>query len=261
MDKASYLSAFSRDVEATVAAARQGLDVPVRSCPAWNLGGMIGHLGLSYTHWNKRVLAGHAKKVTFEPEDFASFPGYWEWAQRDYAPDKLPPGLLEWFEHAARTLHATLQAADPEGKVGTWYPPDQTAGFVQRRMAHETSIHRWDAQWAHGVDAPIDMELARDGIDEVLDVFVESRRKWEKPGPSNNETFHFHCTDCEGEWFVRFDSDGPHITREHAKGDVALRGTASDLLLWHWQRLPADRLEVLGDPTMVERWFELVPPN
>jgi hypothetical protein len=51
------------------------------------------------------------------------------------------------------------------------------------------------------------------------------------------------------------------VTREHAKGDVAVRGTASDLLLFLWGRLPGERLEVLGDASLVGRYFELVPPN
>ena len=50
------------------------------------------------------------------------------------------------------------------------------------------------------------------------------------------------------------------MTHEHAKGDVAVRGTASDLLLFVWGRLPGESLEVLGDASLIERFFELVPP-
>ena len=42
--------------------------------------------------------------------------------------------------------------------------------------------------------------------------------------------------------------DGISFEHGHAKGDVALRGTASDLLLWAWNRVPVDdRFEVFGD--------------
>jgi hypothetical protein len=58
---------------------------------------------------------------------------------------------------------------------------------------------------------------------------------------------------------VRFAPDGPLFTREHARGDVALRGSASDLLLFLWQRIPAERLEVFGDATLIPRYFELAP--
>ena len=50
------------------------------------------------------------------------------------------------------------------------------------------------------------------------------------------------------------------MTREHAKGDVAVRGTASDLLLFLWGRLPGKNLEVLGDASLLGRYFELVTP-
>jgi hypothetical protein len=48
------------------------------------------------------------------------------------------------------------------------------------------------------------------------------------------------------------------VTREHAKGDVAARGTASSLLLFLYGRVPADDLEVFGDAALLARWRELV---
>ncbi|MEX2031704.1 MAG: hypothetical protein WEA81_02445, partial [Dehalococcoidia bacterium] len=43
----------------------------------------------------------------------------------------------------------------------------------------------------------------------------------------------------------------------HAKGDVAARGTASDLLAWQLGRGPLDRLEVFGDEALLARWREI----
>ena len=112
-------------------------------------------------------------------------------------------------------------------------------------MAHETTIHRWDAQSAYGFPEPAEGELAVDGIDETFEIMLPVRRMWaEHPRPGSGETFHFHRTDGRGEWLLRFEPEGPVVTREHAKGDVAVRGTASDLLLFLWQRIPADALEV-----------------
>ena len=70
-------------------------------------------------------------------------------------------------------------------------------------------------------------------------------------------TAHFHCTDTEGEWLVRLDTDACTFTREHAKGDVA-RAAASDLLLYFYGRADADRLDVFGDASLLERFRELV---
>ena len=51
-----------------------------------------------------------------------------------------------------------------------------------RRMAHETSMHRWDADNAQGDPAPIDPELAIDGIDEALGTYVAARFDRERFG-------------------------------------------------------------------------------
>jgi hypothetical protein len=48
------------------------------------------------------------------------------------------------------------------------------------------------------------------------------------------------------------------VTREHAKGDVAARGTASDLLLFLWGRVPADSLEVFGDADLLARFSQAI---
>ena len=72
------------------------------------------------------------------------------------------------------------------------------------------------------------------------------------------ETLHFHATDGDGEWLVRLEADGPVFTREHSKGDVAARGTASDLLLFAYGRVSVDQLDVFGDASLLTRWRELV---
>ena len=70
-----------------------------------------------------------------------------------------------------------------------------------------------------------------------------------------NGTIHLHATDIDGEWLVTLGPGGISHEHGHAKGDVALRGTASDLLLWCWNRVPVDdRFEVFGDATLLEAW-------
>lgn len=61
-------------------------------------------------------------------------------------------------------------------------------------------------------------------------------------------TVHLHCTDGPGEWFIEFDGSGS-MTWEHAhrKGDVAVRGSASDLYLMLWGRVAPTDVEVIGD--------------
>ena len=51
-------------------------------------------------------------------------------------------------------------------------PKPRTASFWQRRMPHETTLHAWDAARALGYADPLDRELAADGVDEVVTIFV-----------------------------------------------------------------------------------------
>ena len=94
-----------------------------------------------------------------------------------------------------------------------------------------------------------------DGIDEYVTVFVPrfGRSLGELGG-----SIHLHCTDVDGEWLLVPDDDGVTVTREHAKGDVAARGAASDLLLHLWGRRPIDVLEVFGDAALLERFVAAV---
>jgi hypothetical protein len=74
---------------------------------------------------------------------------------------------------------------------------------------------------------------------------------------------HFHCTDTDGEWLVELPNASERVvTREHAKGDVALRGPAEGLLLVAWGRVTPEAVgvEVVGDAGAFKRWAELFPP-
>jgi uncharacterized protein (TIGR03083 family) len=127
--------------------------------------------------------------------------------------------------------------------------------FWLRRMAQETTMHRIDAEQATGVAGPVDAALAVDGIDELFDLFLPRRHAGKATG--DGETAHVHATDAEGEWLLRLTGDGIAVERGHAKGDVAVRGPAGDLLLWLWGRRPVDGLEVFGDAGLADRFREL----
>jgi uncharacterized protein (TIGR03083 family) len=261
VNKDEYLRALQDNYAAMVEAARLGLEPAVPGCPDWSVGGLMGHMLLVYANWNANVRHWHDGKG-LEREDLdAAYPGYTTWVDAGFPRDQTPAPILEWLDQVYRELHEALSAAGVTEQVWTWFPPDQTAGFVQRRMALETAVHRWDAQQAHGEPEPIEAELARDGIDEMLDIHLPMHHEWIKPRAGAGERYHFHRTDGSGEWLVVFDPDGVRVSKEHAKGDIAIRGSASDLLLWLWGRIPAEGLEVLGDASLAGQWIELVPAD
>jgi uncharacterized protein (TIGR03083 family) len=152
----------------------------------------------------------------------------------------------------AGLLIAELNAASADTQVRTWNPKDQSAGFVARRMAHETAVHRFDAQTAIGKPEPIDPALAADGIEEIF-VMVEA---WPKSGRGNGETLHLHSAEGN-EWLIAMKPDGLEITREHAKGDLALKGAVSDLELVLYDRPPIEEVERFGDDGALGAWYRV----
>ena len=58
---------------------------------------------------------------------------------------------------------------------------------------------------------------------------------------------------------AQVDPEGVTVRREHARGDVAARGSASDLALFLYNRVGPEKLEVFGNAALLERFFELAP--
>lgn len=262
----AYREAFHREAT-TLAHAAGDLRAAVPSCPGWRVATLVGHL-------TGQVYAPRIAQVRALPEDAQiehyddlglppEFKPWFEALQADeFSPGEPPEGLLPLFQRTATTLEQLLYALPPETPIRTWWPPQQTAGFLQRRMALETAIHRWDTQLAYRSPDPIEGELAVDGIDEALDIMLPARRGWATAlRQANGERYHLHRTDGHGEWLAVFGPESIEVRREHTKGDVALRGSASDLLLWLWRRIPSDYLEVFGDTALLGRFFELAPPD
>jgi uncharacterized protein (TIGR03083 family) len=239
MDYEQFVAAIRTESDALAVAARDaGVDAPIPSCPDWKVADLLGHVG-RIQHWVTRL-------VQTRPEP----PGH-NWRQDD---PPAPADAIDWFADGAAGLAGALAAVDPDAEVWTW-TPDHRAWFWARRMAHEVAVHRWDAQTAAGVPQPIGRELAVDGIQEAFDIMPT--RLAANPPTGAGETIHLHCTDGEGEWLLRLAPDGVVVTREHAKGDVAARATASDLLLFVWGRAGPDAVDVFGDAALLARWQDL----
>lgn len=234
MDSAAFIPALRADGAALAVAAQGRLDAPVPTCPGWTVADLVRHVGVVHRTRIEvvRDLLQQRPPAPPAPQDDAE--------------------LVAWFTDGVEELARLLEATDPATAVWTFHPPDQTVGFWRRRMAHETAVHRVDAEAAaHGGEfRPVDAELAADGADEVLEVFIAPRVR-EVGG--DGETLHLHATDAEGEWLLRLHPDRVEVTRGHAKGDAAARGTASDLLLWLWGRAGPERLEVFGDAGLLTR--------
>lgn len=232
MDTATHLEHFDREHRAFVAAVAAGsMGSPVPTCPDWRLADLVYHLYEVQYGWH-RVTA--ERRQGFEGLELPARPD-------DSALLDVVAG-----EHVG---YAAMLAGFPaDTPIWTWAGTESFA-WLARRMAQETAVHRIDAELAAGLAAaPIDASLASDGIDEFLWYFGNmARGEWEG-------SVHLHCTDVEGEWLVV--PDGAHfgVTREHAKGDCAIRGPAHDILMALWRRAPLDACEVVGDTALAARF-------
>ena len=235
MNNSDYLGALRRDGQAfATAVTAVDLNARVPSCPDWNVADLLWHLGEVLYFWRCIV---EQRATSYE---------------QVVALERMPDAeLVGNYTVQLQRLLEVLGAADPATPVWTWSDQNDVA-FVVRRMAQETAVHVWDARQAAGFVEPIDAELASDGIDEFLFHFADTR-----PAAASivGGSVHIHCTDIGGEWTLMPGSDGSlAVTREHAKGDCALRGAASDLLLVLWRRVGLDSVDVVGDQGVAARF-------
>jgi uncharacterized protein (TIGR03083 family) len=239
MDFAQHVDAIRREGAAFVSAARTaGYDAPVPSCPNWRVEDLCAHIGRIH-HWVADI-------IETRPADPKA-----HWSAID------PPkgaAIIDYEDEGYQRIANALAAVGPNEPVWTW-TPDRTTGFWARRQTHELAVHRWDVQGAAGAQDLFDREQAVDGIQEVFDILPARPRH--APITGAGESIHLHCTDGDGEWLIRLNPDGVLVTNEHAKGDVAARGSASDLFLLIWGRIQPDAVEVFGDASLLARWQEL----
>jgi uncharacterized protein (TIGR03083 family) len=232
MDYPRYLDCLASDYERLRAVAAIDLDGAVPTCPGWSVADLTRHVGEVYMHKTEAMRRGA------EPDQWPP-PGL---------ENEEPIGLLE---RAYAALVAEFASRNPRDACGTWYKPDQSVGFWIRRMAQETVIHRIDAELGAAQSvAPVPADLAVDGIDELLKVFVAyGVTNWSNDFKdiltSPRLTFGVH-TDG-GAWRVR---TGPasFSVEDGISGetqDVSISGPPTAVLRWVWNR------ESQGEPNAV----------
>jgi len=242
MDTSQYLDAVLDNVTLLIGAANKaGLDAPVPTCPKWKVSDLVIHQG-RVLRWMGDIV-GEKSQENIHPGTLDQ-------------PDGEDP--LYWLKSGAQRALQILDDTDPDTAVWNWFDDKPApARFWFRRMAHEVAVHRADAEAAAGRSEPTPVEpaeLASDGIDEYVE-FLPLRTKDERRAAMAG-SYHFHTTDVPGEWVVVFDAERVAVSREHAKADVAIRGAASDVELFLYNRRGNDRLEIFGDPAKVAGWAE-----
>jgi uncharacterized protein (TIGR03083 family) len=246
MEVAEHLAALRREGDLlAAAAARTDLETPIPTCPEWGMRDLVRHMGDVH-----RWAAAHVAERRTEPIDKT---GLAEVA----GPLPDDARLLDWFREGHARLVQTLETAEPDTTCWTFLPAPSPVAFWARRQAHETGVHRADAESPGGPAriTPFAPDFAVDGIEELLYGFLGRSSDDIRIDPPR--TLHLHATDIDGEWLIRLD-EGIEVRREHGHADCAVRAPASDLHLLLWNRRAPDGLEVHGDASLLSSWRENV---
>ncbi|WP_031512824.1 maleylpyruvate isomerase family mycothiol-dependent enzyme [Streptomyces sp. NRRL F-5123] len=237
-----YIAHLQREGELLAdAAAAAGEDAPVPTCPGWTTGDLVRHTS-TFHRWAARIVdEGPAGPV---PED-------------PMPAEPTGPALLPWFREGHGNLVRTLRAAGEGTECWTFLPAPSPLAFWARRQAHETAVHRVDAESARGRElSAMDPAFAADGIDELLTGFHARARSRVRTGQPR--VLRVRPSDAEAAWTVRLTADAPPRTERSADGpaDCELSGPAQDLYLVLWNRLPLTAATLTGDTALAALWRE-----
>lgn len=246
MEIAAFVEALRQDGETLIdCSVRAGWETAVPTCPEWRVRDLVAHTG-SVHRWAAGYLDGEREGRRIEMR----------------APGDVG-ALAAWFREGHRELVNRLAAAPADLECWTFLPAPTPVAFWARRQAHETAIHRVDAERALGVpQRGFTAQFARDGIDELLAGFhvrARSRVRTERPRSLLVET-----TDEAGDtgqpraWLLHLSPEPPRVEQladaGGASADCTLRGTSDTLYRVLWNRGRYEELDVTGDASLVELW-------
>jgi uncharacterized protein (TIGR03083 family) len=230
-------------------------EAAVPSCPEWQADDLLWHLA-EVQHWWTWMVANRPKgpDTYSEPE-----------RPVDHA------GLLSFYDAQFVALVEALDAADPADEAWTWHPDLKDVAFIYRRQAHEALIHRRDAELTAGAVTPFPVDLAADGVDEVLDVMFGGCPPWGEFSPlphyvrldltdTDDQVWvqlgHFHGTDPEG---ITHDEDDLQVIADPGvEPDAVISGTAEALDARLWRRADGSETHLAGNLEIVDRFRSIV---
>lgn len=224
--------------------AAASLEMQVPTCPEWTLLELVQHLGNSHRRWAATVAAGPAEA----PPDEAV------WKSSPATPSDRE-ALLGWSQESTTQLLSALRAAGHDRSCWTWWGEAQspsTSGAVARHQLQHIAVHTYAAQITVGDPQPLPGEAAVDGVEEFLFTCCSGADPW----PHEPCSVDYEVTEGRS-WRQSLSTDGartapilePGILASKTTDDAAasLRGSASDVVLFMYGRIPASALQGKGD--------------
>lgn len=216
------------------AAATAGPDAEVPTCPGWRVRDLLRHTSMVHRWATETVVRPRA---TYEPGA----------AETELDGEEL----LAYYREGHTGLVAALRGAPEDLECWTFLPAPSSLAFWARRQAHETTVHRADAESAlPGGPGPVDPALAADGIDELLCLL--HGRDTSRVRTAGPRILRVRATDTGDDWVVRLSAtEAPRAERVGQRtaapdADTELIGPAGLVYLTLWNRLPAGPLATAG---------------
>ncbi|MFJ8038998.1 maleylpyruvate isomerase family mycothiol-dependent enzyme [Kitasatospora sp. NPDC096147] len=229
---------------AVAAAPDLGADVP--SCPGWTLYDLANHLSEGDRFW------AHIVRDTAPGDERPTKDGL--------AAPRDREALQAWLADSTEQLLTALREAGPDRGCWAWWEPlasPHTVAAAARRRVPESMIHTYDAQLASGAPQELPPTEAADAVEEFLATVCTVTAPW----PGEPATMDYHATGA-GSWRQTLDAAGSRFTRLSAtepapdEPTAAVHGTASEIALLMYMRIPADSLRVEGDAGLIQRLQE-----
>ncbi|MFI5782835.1 maleylpyruvate isomerase family mycothiol-dependent enzyme [Nocardia sp. NPDC051570] len=233
-------------------AAAPSLDVQVPTCPEWTLFDLVQHLGVGRRAWAATIAAGPDATAKSAP-------------QGDPAAPQEREALLAWLAASTQQLLDALREAGPDRGCWTWWGKSQspqTCGAVARHQLHEIAVHTYDAQLTLGAPQPLPDEVALDGVEEFLSTICTTTVPW----PHEPAAVDYHATEGRS-WRYWVSADGARAARlptpdtmpatadgeDSDAADASSRGTANELVLAFYGRIPLDSLKLNGNRRLLDQ--------
>lgn len=221
------------------AAEKAGLDAPVPTCPDWLVRDLLAHTGRVHRWATSFVATARTAPPTSDAE-LATPPDDDE--------------LVDWFRMGHEALGHLLRTASPDVDCWAFLPAPSPLAFWARRQAHETAIHRLDAESAVGTVPTFATRFAIDGIDELLLGFFSRARSRLVADPPVSLGLQATDADDDTAWTIAVGASSREVNRGVARGTCVVSAPASDLYQFLWNRRDATGLEVSGDKRVLDLW-------
>ncbi|WP_174535863.1 maleylpyruvate isomerase N-terminal domain-containing protein [Micromonospora chalcea] len=230
-------------------ASAPDLDVPVPTCPDWTLRELAQHLGDGRRRQAAIVAAGPGAEPPprTDPKGAPTAP-----RERE--------ALDAWLAESTALMLDALREAGPDRGCWTWWGRSQapeTSGALARHQVQEIAVHTYDVQLTQGAAQPLPTDVAVEGVDEFLTTVAATTVPW----PFEPATIDLHTTEGRS-WRLTLNGGGVHcddLDADAEPGDMVMRGTASDMVLYLYDRIPLDSLENTGVTRPMEQLADWDP--